>query len=107
MFRALREISRTVAMANELAGEKRWSLFLTNRSFIAQVVATVFALAGIFGVFIPIDANEIIEIVALVGYLAAQGWALYERVAGKTAVIWNRKQADKLSEALKKATQGA
>jgi|SRR6476659_6010329 len=107
MFRALREISRTVAMANELAGEKRWTVFLENRSFIAQVVATLFALAGITGVMIPISASDVVDVIALVGYVAAQAWALYERVAGKTSVIWNKTQADKLTDALKKATQDA
>lgn len=106
MFRALREISRTVAMANQLAGEKKWTVFLTNRSFIAQVVATLFALAGITGIFIPISAGDVVEIISIVGYLVAQGWAVWERIAGKTSVVWNRRQAaeaDALSQALARA----
>ena len=43
MFRIIREISATVKMANDIAAQQgdgpRWTLFLTNRSFIAQVVA--------------------------------------------------------------------
>lgn len=123
MFRIIREISQTVKMANEIASraghEPRWTLFLTNRSFIAQVIATVFAVAGIFGVFLPVDAGDVVEVIAAVGFLASQGWALVERARGKTAVIWNREQAvkavtqaeavknDALSQALDRAIRGA
>lgn len=114
MFRIVREISTTVRMANEIAAQAgdgpRWSLFLTNRSFIAQVVATVFALAGIFGIFLPFGAEEVVEIIALVGFIASQAWALVERIRGKTKAVWNRRQAgeaaqeaDALSRALEKA----
>lgn len=114
MFRIIREISATVSMANQIAAQAgdgpRWSLFLTNRSFIAQVVATVFALAGLFGIFLPIGADEVVEIIALVGFIAAQVWALVERIRGKTKAVWNRRQAgevaqeaDALSKALRQA----
>lgn len=114
MFRIIREISTTVRMANEIAAQAgdgpRWSLFLTNRSFIAQVVATAFALAGIFGIFLPFGADEAIEIILIVGFIAAQVWALIERIRGKTRAVWNRRQAgeaaqeaDALSRALERA----
>lgn len=114
MFRIIREVSATVAMANQLAAQPgegpRWSLFLTNRSFIAQVVALLFAVVGLFGLPLPIGAEEATQIIALIGYLAAQGWALFERLTGKTRTVWNRTQAteaaaeaDALSRALRNA----
>jgi|GEM_PF-5863027 len=114
MFRIIRELSRTVAMANQIAAQTgdgpRWTLFLTNRSFLAQVIATLFALAGLFGILLPIDAGDVLEIVSALGFLAAQGWALVERVRGKTRAVWSRDQAakaieeaDALSQALKQA----
>lgn len=102
MFRIIREIRATVEMANQIAaagGEgPRWTLFLTNRSFIAQVIATLFAALGLFGVFLPVDANTAVEVIAALGFLAAQGWALMERVSGKTRAVWNRDQATKAVE---------
>lgn len=102
MFRIIREIRATVEMANQIAAAggdgPRWTLFLTNRSFIAQVIATLFAALGLFGVFLPVDANTAIEVIAAVGFLAAQGWALVERVSGKTRAVWNRDQATKAVE---------
>lgn len=114
MFRIIREISATVRMANQIAAQAgdgpRWSLFITNRSFIAQAVATGFALLAIFGIFLPIGAEEVAEIIGLVGYLIAQGWALAERLMGRTRVVWSRPQAvdaareaDALSKALRDA----
>lgn len=114
MFRIIREISATVRMANQIAaaaGEgPRWTLFLTNRSFILQCVATGFALLGMFGVFLPIDAADLAETIGMIGFVAAQAWALFERLRGKTRAIWSPQQADKalqeadaLSAALKKA----
>ena len=114
MFRIIREISKTVQMANSIAaqagGGPRWSLFLTNRSFISQIVATVFALLAIFGIILPIGAADVAEVIGLVGYLIAQGWALAERLMGRTRVVWSRPQAveavqeaDALSKALRAA----
>ena len=88
----------------------RWTLFLTNRSFIAQVVALIFALLEIFGVFLPIDAPDMAEIIGLAGYLVAQGWSVWERLRGKTRGIWNGDQARKALEeadALSKALRDA
>lgn len=88
----------------------RWTLFLTNRSFIAQVVALIFALLEIFGVFLPIDAADMAEIIGLAGYLVAQGWSVWERLRGKTRGIWNGDQARKALEeadALSKALRDA
>lgn len=99
MFRIIREINETIQMANAIAAAggdgPRWSLFLTNRSFIAQVIATLFALLGLFGVFLPVDAETIVEVIGAAGFLAAQGWALVERLNGKTRAIWNKDQANK------------
>ena len=115
MFRIIREIAATVRMANDLAQQSgsngpRWSVFITNRSFILQVIALLFALAGLFGLPIPIGAADLGEIVLLVGYLVTQGWALAERLFGKTRVVWTKEQAyraqheaDALTKALKDA----
>ena len=115
MFRILREIAATVRMANDLAQQSgsngpRWSVFITNRSFILQVIALLFALAGLFGLPVPIGAADLGEIVLLVGFLVTQGWALAERLFGKTRVVWTKEQAyrahheaDALTKALKDA----
>lgn len=99
MFRIIREINETIKMANAIAAAggdgPRWSLFLTNRSFIAQVIATQFALLDLFGVFLPVDAETIVEVIGAAGFLAAQGWALFERLNGRTRAIWNKDQANK------------
>lgn len=126
MFRIIRQINATIQMANDISAAggdgPRWSLFLTNRSFIAQVIATLFAVMGIFGVMLPIEAGDVVEIIAAVGFLGGQAWALYERVRGKTRTVWNTKQAnlavveavavngmpadDKLTAAIAKAVNG-
>lgn len=114
MFRIIREISATVKMANDIAAQAgdgpRWTLFLTNRSFIAQVVALIFALLAIFGVFLPVDAADFTEIIGVLGYVAAQVWSLWERMRGKTRAVWNKGQARKAVEeadALSKALRDA
>lgn len=114
MFRIIREISATVRMANQIAASAgegpRWTLFLTNRSFILQCVATAFAMLAMFGVFLPIDAADLAEMIGMVGFVAAQAWALVERLRGQTRAVWSRGQAvkaveeaDALSAALKNA----
>lgn len=67
----------------------------------------------------PPDAGDVVEVIAAAGFLTSQGWALLERVWGKTAVVWNRDQAvkavteaeavknDALSQALDRAIRGA
>lgn len=114
MFRIIREIRRTVDMANAIAAQAgegpRWTLFLSNRSFIAQAVATLFALLGLFGVFLPIDAADVVEAVALAGFIGGQGWSLIERLRGKTRAVWSKDQAKKAVEeadALKQALEAA
>lgn len=123
MFRILREMRATVDMANQIASaagdEPRWTLFLTNRSFIAQCVATLFAALAMFGVLLPVDTDTAVEVVAALGFLGAQGWALVERLRGKTRAVWNVNQAtkavqeaeavknDALSKALDNALAGA
>lgn len=95
----IKQISKTVDMANEIAASTgqgtRWTVFITNRSFIAQVVATAFALVGVAGVALPFGEDQAVETVAAVGFLVAQGWSAYERLTGKTAVVWNSTQAVK------------
>lgn len=107
----IKQISKTVDMANEIAASAgqgtRWTLFLTNRSFIAQIVATAFALVGVAGVALPFGEDQAVETVAAVGFLVAQGWSAYERLTGKTAVVWNTTQAVKAVEAAKAVNQDA
>lgn len=117
MLRLIKEISDTVRLANELAGEDgpRWSVFLTNRSFVAQIFALIFAALALFGVPLPIPAEVAADAVYGVAFAVMQLWAAGERLLGKTRVIWNRPSAhaamneakaihnDKLSKALKDA----
>lgn len=99
MFRLIQELNASIKMANEIAATKgegpRWSLFLTNRSFIAQVVATLFVLMGAVGVALPVTEGNAVEIVSAVGFLVAQAWAGYERLTGRTRAVWNTAQADR------------
>ena len=105
----IKDLSKTVDMANEIAAGAgkgtRWTLFITNRSFIAQVVATVFGLVGVAGVALPFGEDQAVDTVAAVGFLVAQGWAVYERLTGKTSVVWNATQAVKAVEAAKAVNQ--
>lgn len=120
MLRLIREISETVRLANSIVQDSggngpRWSVFLTNRSFVAQVFALIFAALALFGVPLPIPAEVAADAVYGVASAAMMLWAAGERLYGKTRVIWNRKAAhdamaeanaiahDKLSKALKDA----
>ena len=98
MFRITREIAATVRMVDELAQQSgsngpRWSVLITDRSCIFQAIALLFALAGLFGLPIPIGAADLDEVVLLVGYLVTQGWALAERIFGKTRAVCTQWQA--------------
>lgn len=115
MLRIIREINATVKLANEIAATAgqgpRWTLFVTNRSFIAQVLALIFALAGMIGVPLPFGAEDISELIYLLGFAVAEGWAAFERFTGRTRTVWSREQAlkareeaDALSAALRHAT---
>ena len=117
MFRIIREINATIRVANEISRQAgygpRWTLFLTNRSFIFQAMATPFALLGLAGIVLPIEASEMTEIVGVIGFLLAQGAVLIERALGKSRVVWNRcqaveavEEADALSRALENAGAG-
>ncbi|WP_147391897.1 hypothetical protein [Paracoccus onubensis] len=115
MIRLIKEISATVRMANDLAEQSgsagpRWSVFLTNRSFIAQVFALIFAALALFGVPLPIPADVAAEAVYGLAFAILSLWALVERLMGKTRTVWTRQQAyraaneaDALSRALKDA----
>ena len=120
MFKTIKQLRALVAEANAIAtqdtgGKPRWSLFFTNRSFVAGVLAAAILVANIAGVPVPAFVGpELADIVveATVGLLGL--WALAERVLGHTRVIWNRKQAqaavteaDALSTALRDALKGA
>lgn len=115
MFHLIREISETVEMANNLAKQSgsagpRWSVFFTNRSFLAQVFTLVFMIMAICGVPLPIPAEVAANAVYGVAIALMALWAALERFYGKTRVIWSRQQAhrahneaDALSNALKNA----
>ncbi|SIS90798.1 hypothetical protein [Paracoccus saliphilus] len=115
MIPLIREIATTVRMANDIAKQNgragpRWSLFLTNRSFIAQVFSLIFAALAIFGVPLPISAELAADTVYGVAFTIIAIWAAVERLFGKTRVIWSRTQAncarneaDALTEALERA----
>lgn len=91
-------------------------MFLTNRSFIAQVFTLVFLILALCGVPLPIPA----DVASDTAYFIASGimalWSGLERLLGQTRVIWSSKQAkrakdeatalseyDRLSKALKDA----
>lgn len=115
MIRLIREISATVRMANDIAEQSgsagpRWTVFLTNRSFIAQVLALVFAALALFGVPLPIPAEVAADAIYGLAFAILSLWALVERLMGKTRTVWTRQQAyraaneaDALSQALKDA----
>lgn len=102
MFRIIREINETIKLANQIADQggdgPRWSLYFTNRSFVAQVVALLFAVLGTFGIFLPIEAGDLVQLVGAVGLIAGFAWSFVERIRGKTRTIWNTSQADKAVE---------
>lgn len=98
MLRLIREISKTVDMANEIAKRKgrsksRWSLFITNRSFVAQIFTLLFMILAICGAPLPIPAEIAANAVYGVASTLMTLWAVLERFYGKTRVIWSRQQA--------------
>ena len=115
MFRLIKAISDTVKLANQIAAESggrpKWSLFLTNRSFIAQSFSILFAVLAIAGVPLPIPADIAADAVYGVAFAVMQVWALVERIMGRTAVVWSldvavdavKTERDALSKALREA----
>lgn len=115
MLRLIKEIADTVKLANSIAADSgsngpRWSVFVTNRSFIAQLFALVFAALAMFGVPLPIPAEVAADAVYGLAFAAMQLWALVERLMGKTRTVWSKSQAyravneaDALSKALRDA----
>ena len=108
MIRLYRDLRALVALANTIAAQNpgdapRWSLFVTNRSFLALVVAVALNIAAVVGIPLAgwlagiapeVVADHAVEIATLLLTI----WAAAERLAGKTRVIWNRKQAAKAVE---------
>lgn len=115
MIRLIREIAATVRMANNITKQNgsaapRWSFFLTNRSFIAQVFSLIFAALAIFGIPLPIPAGLAADTVYGITFAIMAIWAAVERLFGKTRVVWSKRQADSakseadaLTKALKRA----
>ena len=105
MFYTIRQIKELVDQANYLSENGRnWSVALFNRSFILQVVATLAALAGVFGLPIPGGHEVWGEAIWAAIFAGSQVWALIERLRGKTQAVWNTKQAeDALTKALAEA----
>ncbi len=111
LISAVRDLSRLIEEANRLAGpEKRWSLALTNRSFLASCIAFVAALALMFGLPFPVPVDVATETLFAFITVGGLAWAGVERLFGKTRGVWNRKQAVKAiqeADALTTALQGA
>lgn len=114
MFRLIKDINALVVMANTIAAQSsdgpRWTLFLTNRSFLALALGVLSGVLLLFGIVIPGSPDQWIEIIAAIGVIGGPIWALLERIYGRTRVVWNRKQAeaavveaDALTVALRKA----
>ncbi|RMC33759.1 hypothetical protein [Paracoccus alkanivorans] len=119
MFNLIREISETVQLANRIANDSggngpRWSVFVTNRSFVAQVFTVVFMVLALCGVPLPIPADVAADTAYGIASAVMALWAGAERLLGHTRVIWSRSQAkrahdeatalsehDRLSKALK------
>ena len=110
MFGAIKNIRALVALANDIAANAgdgpRWSLYLTNRSFIALVIAVTLNIAAVLGVPVvgalaeiapDVLAGHVVEVVTALLVL----WSFVERLVGKTRVIWSRKQAVKAVEEAK------
>lgn len=107
MLNLFRDVRELIAQANAIKAEggegPGWSLFLTNRSFIALALAVAINAAAVLGAPIPsvladIGAEAIAGHIVEVATVALALWALVERLIGKTDVIWNRKQASKAVE---------
>lgn len=108
MLKLYRDIRALVAAANSIAANSpsdapRWSIFLTNRSFLTilfAVVLNALALIGVpfigwfEGVAPEILAGRVVEFVTALLIL----WAGIERIIGKTRVIWTKRQAKKAVE---------
>lgn len=108
MLNTYRNLRALIAMANQIAaqnpgGAPRWTLFVTNRSFIAlalAVILNVLALLGVplvgwlEGIAPDALAGQVVE--AFTAALAL--WAFLERLWGRSRVIWNRNQAEQAIE---------
>lgn len=127
LFRALRTLPLIIQQANKLArgeGEvPRWSNAYTNRSFWLMVIAFAIQIAEAFGYSLPFTAEMASEHIVNVITAVLVLWAFLERLLGKTRALWTTRQAkkalqeaiavdaapqaavqaDKLTEALKKA----
>ena len=108
-FFLIREINRTVNVANEVLAQggqgPRWTWFATNRSFIAAVVGVILSVAGLIApAVLAVPPGEVEAVVYAVGILAVFAYSAYQRLSGKSRAVWNQKQAsDALSEALAEA----
>lgn len=111
IFKTVRDLSALIEEANRLAGpDKRWSLAFTNRSFIAQVIATLAVIAIAVGMPLPVPVDVASETVFAFITVGALAWAGIERLLGKTRAIWNRRQAVEAvteADALTKALDAA
>lgn len=103
MFTLFRNLSTLVRMANAIAAEHpgvapRWSLYLTNRSFIALAFAVALNIAALVGFTLPLPTEELADIWVQIITASLALYAFGERLAGKTRVIWSQKQAAKALE---------
>lgn len=111
IFKLLRDLSALIEEANRLAGPgKRWTLAITNRSFIAACIAFVAGVALMVGVPFPLPVDLATDTAYALIVIGGMVWAAAERWLGKSRAIWNRKQAaeavqeaDALKAALGKA----
>ena len=108
MLTLIRDLRALIALANEIGGQDtggkpRWSLFATNRSFIAVAIAVALNALAVSGLPVPavlagivpeLLAGQVVETVTV----AMAVWAGVERLLGTTRVIWSRRQALKAVE---------
>ena len=102
----IRDVKKLVDTANAIraeaaaTGKPAYSLALTNRSFIAQVIGVLLILAIPFGFVLPIPTDQLVEFIVALASLAvgAFSWSGVERLSGATRAIWNRTQGVKAVE---------
>lgn len=124
MFKYYRDLKQIIDYANQISDGKRYSVFFTNRSFLALLFAFIINIANAFGFSLPFGLNIVAPDIIAGNVVAVATavlllWGYLERALGVTRAVFNKKQAakaiveaasvravehqDRLAEALAKA----